>query len=332
MATHAESHDSLSRGSPCQLSVVIPTYQRCDALECALRALARQTLPADAYEVIVSIDGSDDGTREMVAQLATPYPLHALWQPNQGRATACNAGIAAARGALLVLLDDDMEPSVGMLEAHRRAHAAGTRLGVMGAVPIALEPLASPVVEYIGLKFNRHLEALNSPGYGLKLRDFYSGNFSIRREVLVEIGGFDEAFTMYGNEDLELSLRLTRAGVQLVYAREAWARQHYTKTFAQLARDNIAKGQTAVLLAAKHPECLADLKLSTFRHGSWKWRALRALLLRASERWPRTPDRVSRFVEWRLQRRRPRDLQRYFALSLDYFYWVGARAAERRGW
>src|SRR5512147_2694955 len=98
MATDAKAHGSLSRGAPCQLSVVIPTYQRCATLERALRALAQQTLPVDAYEVIVSIDGSGDGTREMVAQLVTPYRLHALWQPNHGRATACNAGIAAARG------------------------------------------------------------------------------------------------------------------------------------------------------------------------------------------------------------------------------------------
>jgi GT2 family glycosyltransferase len=169
---------------------------------------------------------------------------------------------------------------------------------------------------------------LSTPGYRLKLRDFYTGNFSIRRDVLLEAGGFDEAFTMYGNEDVELSLRLARAGVQVVYSPEAWARQHYTKTFAQLAHDNIAKGQTAVLLATKHPECLGELKLSTYGRASWKWRALRAVLLRASERWPRTPDRVSRLVEW-LQGRRVRDLPRYFTLSLDYFYWVGAHLA---GW
>jgi GT2 family glycosyltransferase len=312
----------------CQLSAVIPTYQRCAMLERALWALAEQTLPADAYEVVVAINGSDDGTCEMLARLSTPYRLRSLWQPNRGRAAACNAGIAAARGAIVVLLDDDMEPSPGMLDAHRRAHAAESRLGVLGAVPIALGPSSSPVVEYIGRKFNRHLETLSAPGHRLKPRDFYTGNFSIRREVLLEVGGFDEAFTMYGNEDVELWVRLARAGVQIVYSPEAWAQQHYTKTFAQLARDNIAKGQTAVLVAVKHPECVADLKLSTYQQASWKWRALRAILLRASERWPRTPDRVSGFVEW-LQRRNPRGLQRYFALSLDYFYWVGARIAER---
>ena len=54
------------------ISVVIPTFQRRAATQRALQALARQTLPAADYEVIVSIDGSEDGTREMVAGFPAP--------------------------------------------------------------------------------------------------------------------------------------------------------------------------------------------------------------------------------------------------------------------
>jgi glycosyltransferase involved in cell wall biosynthesis len=52
-------------GSPPLVSVVIPTYQRRALLELALGALARQEMAAGQYEVVVSVDGSDDGTREM---------------------------------------------------------------------------------------------------------------------------------------------------------------------------------------------------------------------------------------------------------------------------
>ena len=104
-------------------SVIIPTYRRRDMVRQILQALAMQTLPAAAYEVIVSIDGSEDGTREMVAHFQAPYALRFAWQPNRGRAAACNTGIRMASGELIILLDDDMEPPPEFLRAHVNAHA-----------------------------------------------------------------------------------------------------------------------------------------------------------------------------------------------------------------
>src|SRR6266702_4396307 len=101
-----------------RLSVVIPTYQRCFSLERTLHALAQQSLPADEYEVLVSIDGSQDGTREMVEQFRAPYRLHAEWRPNGGRAAACNSGIRASCGELVLIMDDDIEPTPECLDAH----------------------------------------------------------------------------------------------------------------------------------------------------------------------------------------------------------------------
>ena len=51
-------------------------------------------------------------------------------------------------------------------------------------------------------------------------------------------GTFDERFTAYGNEDLELAYRLERSGVRLTFAEEAIAWQHYEKTLEQLVRDD----------------------------------------------------------------------------------------------
>jgi len=310
------------------ISIVIPTYQRRDSVRRVLQALAQQTLPPDDYEVIVSIDGSDDGTLDMLGRLPMPYKLQAIWQANQGRAAACNAGIRMATGALVVLLDDDMEPAPEFLAAHLQAHPDGSRLGVMGAVPITVDRSAPPVVAYVGSKFNRHLDQLAQPDHKLKLRDFYSGNFSIRREILLEVGAFDESFKIYGNEDLDLSLRLVQAGVRIVYSPEALARQHYTKDFAGLAHDQIAKGRTAVLLAKKHPHTYYDLKLSTYRGGSRKWRLLRAGLLGFSRFCLWTPDWMAQSMAW-LEQRRPARLDLYYTLALDYFYWLGAQAVLR---
>ena len=290
--------------------------------------MTRQTLSAEQFEVIVSIDGSDDGTREMVQSLRTSFRLAALWQPNRGRAAACNAGIRVAEGDLLILLDDDMEPAPQFLTAHLAAHAATKRLGVVGAAPVSVQPSSPPIVDYIGWKFNQHLETLAQAGHQFGLRDFYSGNFSIDRRTLVEAGGLDESFTQYGNEDLELSHRLAKAGVRLVFSSEALARQHYTKDFPALARDNLAKGRTAVLLASKHAETLADLKLGRPDDLSPRWRLMRGLLLAATSVWRGTMDWAISFMRW-LEHRRPARMRSYYYYALDYFYWVGARDAMR---
>ncbi len=315
-----------------RISVVIPTYQRRASLQRVLSALARQTLVPDDYEVIISIDGSRDGTREMIAMLSTPYALRALWQPNRGRAAACNSGIRAARGQLLVVLDDDMEPVPEFLDAHWQAHdrleAGDSRAGVLGAVPIQLDPSSSPIVEYIAAKFAEHQGKLARPDYALVLRDFYTGNFSICRKIMLEVGGFDEAFKMYGNEDLELSLRLSQAGVRFVFSPHAAAWQHFEKNFATVAKDNIAKGHTAVLLATKHHEVFGDLRLSTYRQGSRKWRLLRAGLLQLSQLTSAVPRGVIYVITW-LEKRRPKRLPLIYRLALDYFFWVGANSALR---
>jgi hypothetical protein len=228
-----------------------------------------------------------------------------------------------------VFLDDDMEPGEKFLEAHRREHPSASRCGVVGAVPVSLDASTSPVVTYIGEKFNRHLERLARPGYRMTFRDFYSGNFSIARDVFLEVGGFDEQFRIYGNEDGELALRLQQAGVEILYSGEACARQHYEKDFAALARDNIAKGRTAVLLSRKWPAARSELRFARFETASRKWRAALSGLLFLSRVASFVPDIAIR-VMTRLERRRPRRLNLYYRFALDYFYLLGARSELAR--
>jgi GT2 family glycosyltransferase len=308
------------------ISVIIPTYNRRDSVERALHALTLQTQSMETFEVIVSIDGSLDGTREMVASFIAPYRLDYIWQPNQGRAAACNAGIRMAQGDLLVILDDDMEPAPDCLERHSQAHPINSRFGVMGAVPMYCNNTEAPIAAYIAWKFNRHLENLSRSEHQLVLRDFYSGHFSIRRAVLTEVGLFDEAFRIYGNEDLELSLRLKESGVKLKYAPEIVAHQYYSKDFAELAHDTIAKGQTAVLLASKHPEALPDLQLSAYQDNSWRWRLARTSLLTLSRLARSTPERIIALIQL-LERHQVRQLPLFYRFVLDYLYWLGAQQA-----
>ena len=311
------------------ISVIVPTLQRRASLERLLRALALQTLPTASYEVIVVMDGSDDGSREMLEGFAAPYGLRWSWHRNRGRAATCNAGLAQAVGRLVLFLDDDMEPAPGCLQAHRSAHGDQSRIGVVGAAPVVYDGASDAVVQYIGRKFGRHLAKLATPGYEFNLRDFYSGNFSVDRELLLGIGGFDEQFRLYGNEDLELSVRLRRAGVRLIFSAEGLARQHYTKDLAGLARDNVAKGRTAVQLVRKHPETRSHLTLGDSAAGSRLKRLASRTLLGLTRLWPGLPRLVIGAMA-RLGRARHLSLDRGYELVLDYCYRLGVREEEER--
>jgi len=310
------------------LSIVIPTYQRRSSLLRLLTSLTGQTLPASAYEVIAVVDGSTDGTAEAARGLAVPYRLSVLEGSNRGRARACNAGVRAATGDVVVLLDDDMEATPEFLAAHAQAHAGAARRAVIGAAPIVVVPASPPFVRYMADGFRKRLARLGQPGYRVSFRETYTGNFSALREALLAVGGFDEAFRVYGHEDYELALRLQGVGVELTYSAEALAYQHYEKTFAAFARDGIARGRTAVLFAAKHPEVVDRIKLSEYRQWPWRWRALRAVLLRLSRVTDRVPGWVVASVE-RLERWEPPRLDKYYTMAIDYLYWYGALAAMR---
>jgi GT2 family glycosyltransferase len=314
--------------APPTLSVVVPTYQRCASVQRLLAALGRQSLPAEDFEVVVVDDGSTDGTGAALQAMRTPYALRVQVQPNRGRASACNAGVRAGRGEIVLLLDDDMEPTAGLLAAHRDAHAGYPRRGVLGAVPVPVGAASSATARWVGTRFNHHLTKLAQPGHPIDVRSFYSGNFSIRRAVLAEVGGFDETFREYGNEDVELAVRLLGAGVALVYNKQAAAIQHYEKDFACLARDHLAKGRTAVLCASKHPDTVARLRLGTFGHGSRRWRLLRNALLAAARCSERVPGLLIRLIA-RAERPWPNHAVRLYAPVLDLCFWIGVHAALR---
>jgi GT2 family glycosyltransferase len=310
------------------ISVVIPSFQRREALQRLLLGLQRQTLGATRFEVVVGVDGSGDGTREMLEAFHAPYRLRWVWQANAGRAAACNAATQRTEGDLVVVLDDDMEPDAGLLEAHRREHPPGSRRCVMGAVPIAVEDGAPSHIRYMAMKFDEHLARLARPDHSFVIRDFYSGNASLRREELLAVGLFDERFRAYGNEDLELAHRLVANGVRLGFSTQALARQHYDKSLHELAKDEIAKGRTAVLFAEQHPDALPGLKISAVRAQPVQRRAARRALLWATRKFRRMPNLVLRTAVIG-ERLAPDRLQFLYGFTLDYFYSLGVERAMR---
>jgi GT2 family glycosyltransferase len=310
------------------VSVLIPTHQRREALRRALLALAEQTDPADSYEAIVSVDGSSDGTEEMLAALDIPYDLQVTAGPARGRASACNSGLALARGEILIVLDDDMQPAPPFVESHRAHHPPGSRRCALGAVPIEPDDSSPRAARYVAAKFNSHLERLAEPGHEFAPRDFYSGNASLRTETMRQVGGFDESFTVYGNEDVDLWLRLRAAGIELLYEPAALARQEYDKGLRVLCGDTIQKGRTTVILAGMHPEVFASLRLARPWDNSRAWIVARALLLDLSRRAGATASAVfalavalERLGAWRQPL--------FYRAVLDFAFWAGVEGELR---
>jgi GT2 family glycosyltransferase len=305
-------------------SIVVPTAGRRDAVARLLTSLGRQTVGADGFETIVVLNGVTDGTDELVERFEAPYRLVVLREEKRGRAAACNTGAARASAETVVFLDDDMDPTPDWLAAHIDRHRETPRAAVMGAVPIAVTAQTSPLERWIARNFEEHHARLSSPERPFHLRDFYTGNTSFPTAVFAEVGGFDDAYTQYGHEDLEFLVRLREANVGVVFEPRAVARQSYEKTFAAFARDMRGTGRTAVQLAETHAEAAAEV--TAFRGGPRGWANVRALLLRAS-RYPLGVPHVVVALAGLLERVAPQRTTLFYELASDYFFWLGVQDA-----
>jgi glycosyltransferase involved in cell wall biosynthesis len=307
------------------VSVIIPTHERREPLRRALASLARQSVPGEQYEVVVSVDRSEDGTRDMLASSAVPYELRVTDARHPGRAAACNAALEFARGDVIVILDDDMQVVPEFVSRHARHHPPGSRNCVLGAVPISRSSSSPLVVRYMQAKFAEHLAKLAESGHTYVPRDFYTGNASLRAEVLRSLGGFNSAFTAYGNEDVELFVRLRESGVDIQFDATALAWQEYGTDLRGLAGDTLAKGATAVKLARIHPTVFKDLRLAAPQEHSRPWLIARAVLLSCTRRFPGLSKAIfglatacERAGFWRSPS--------FYRAVLDYGFWAGVDA------
>jgi GT2 family glycosyltransferase len=280
---------------------------------------------------VVVVDGSEDGTREALATARTPFALRSLWQENRGRGAAINAGVAVARGKIVVLVDDDLVPEPGFLAAHFAAHDDPTRRGAVGAVRFAVEPSTPSFAAHWGRRFEDFLSRLEAKVTAPDWNETYTGAFSIHRSDLNEAGGFDESFDGYGLEDFELALRLVRSGVELTLCPDAIAYHEYEKDFPAAARDAESRGRSAVVFSRRHPEIDAmQFAPKDLAPPSIPRRLVRYVLPRMTTAFPSTRGLVRKSVG-ALERRRSKRLEFAYTLALEYFFLVGVREASRDG-
>ena len=218
------------------ISVIITTYNREDALDAALRALAAQS--DRNFEIVIADDGSGPETARLVenwkARLAVPLK-HVRHQHRGFRGGEIrNRGIRASEGALCIFLDGDCVARPDFIATHRRLYESGwfvvgnrillSRELTAAILAQALAPqmwtLGTLMRQRLSGGINRLLPALRLPlGPLRKLqqegwRGAQTCNFAVARRDLDRIDGFDHSFVGWGYEDSDLAIRLMRAGVR----------------------------------------------------------------------------------------------------------------------
>jgi len=230
-----------------KISVIIPTYNRDKILRETLLELTRQTLPADEFEVIVSDDGSSDGTRETADSFSGQLQMGYHFQEDLGfrAAKARNEGARLATAPVLCFIDGGVLPGPDFLRSHLAEHsddevhaavlgycygyspvsdpmkAAGDLLGTVSPAEVVARFGDDP--DFIDMRHKHFVRCgfdLNSRAIPWNL--FWSGNCSVRTSDFWGVGGFDESFAGWGGEDIELGLRLYRRGLTFRITRDGW--------------------------------------------------------------------------------------------------------------
>jgi GT2 family glycosyltransferase len=299
-------------------SVVIPTYNRASILAKTLAGLARQRSSFE-YEVIVVDDGSTDATETTMTGMAADYPVSLLYlrQENRKQGAARNRGARAARGHYLLFLGDDTVPANDFIEQHLRSHRNGpeehSRV-VIGYTTWPVEYRPTRFMHYVGEQGWQFGFSLIQDPENLPFNFFYTSNLSMGRRFFEESGGFDEDFREYGWEDIELSVRLRRAGMRLVYNPKAVAHHFHPTSLASFVERQRRVGYSAWGFYTKHPELrdfLNVLKVPNYSRRAHAKLRLLALACRLLERaqWP--------------------DLTPYYPDVMSYYYNLGVLQARR---
>ena len=220
------------------VSVIIPTYNRKNILEVALRAISEQDYPSNLYEVIVVDDGSDDGTKELVLRLTNDSApkIRYYFQKHKGfrAGQARNLGARHAQGEILIFLDSDVASLRDLVSNHVKSLEGcdcvlGYAAGFISKREYNISRIKN-ILEKRGLskstvKILPDSERLNdfysmdksgsstNPGIW---KHFFSVNFSIRKD-LFERFEFNPAFVGWGLEDIELGYSIFKGSYKIEF-------------------------------------------------------------------------------------------------------------------
>lgn len=223
------------------MSLIIITRNRRDDLHQTLLTLAQQS--AD-FELVVVDNGSDDGTPAMVEQTVPDAVLVRL-QENAGVSGGRNRGAEAAKGSILVFLDDDAtfaDPDA-LLRIERR-FATQPTLGIVAANSY-LTATGEPERAAIPRRDKKIIETDYEASY------FCGVGFAVRRDLFEKVGRFFEPF-VYSCEELDLSWRVLESGYRIVRAADVVVLHRRSPLERPQGRWVYSNARNRVWLAARH--------------------------------------------------------------------------------
>jgi len=238
----------MANGPRYKASIIVPTFDRVKTVTDTVHSLTVQTASRDDFEVIVVDDGSHDDTFHAVTTMGNKLNFKYVYQPDRGYrvSRARNLGIAVAEGDICVFVDAGNLAASGFVEQHIASHeAADGNIVAVGYTHGFFSMFDDQRVEDIHRILDpRDVDAsiarFDADGTLKDRRErvyevvnddlsravapwiyVFGGNFSARRDLVLQVGCFDEHYVSWGDEDMDIAFAMYDAGAKIVFNRKA---------------------------------------------------------------------------------------------------------------
>ena len=203
--------DTMSREP---VSVVIPTFQRERVLiETIDYLLKLQSRPGEIVVVDQTAEHEPD-TQRALTELKSVQKIRWIRLPRPSITHSMNVGLEQAKNHIVLFIDDDIIPGPNLISAHARAHTTRGCNIVAGQV---LQPSEEPMSDAPGDRGFRFCSSRPQ-----LISELMGGNFSIKRDVAIRLGGFDENFVRVAYRfEAEFATRALTAGEKILFEPEA---------------------------------------------------------------------------------------------------------------
>ena len=235
-----------------KLSVLIPTYNNADLLSAALTPLLADEATG---EVVVVVDGSRDGSIELLREMAgRDDRVRPFFTENRGKQASRQYALENARNDHVLLMDADVVAAPGLVSGHAAHHQDGVDRLVVGYMPCRVPPKrpGSFVIERYSEFYEESCRAFAEDPQEI-LRRLWGGNVSVPKTKILQAGGHDGGIPVGYTEDVELGLRLADTGLEPVFDKGLLAEHRAHKSLKGLVKTARDYGEALVNLERAYP-------------------------------------------------------------------------------